>query len=262
MNVRFQVLGTLRVQAGDADVTIAGHRLRALLAMLLNPGHAVSIERLVDAVWGADPPGDARNRVQVSISRLRARLAAAGIPRELILTEPAGYRIMVEADSLDLLQFRRLRDEGRAAAANGRPDEARERYRAAVALWRGPPADVESDLVRHAMSILEDERVTGCTRRSSTATRTSPRRRSHRLRPMPAAPRPRELPADVAGFTGRAEALEALDELLPDGTASPPALVISAMLAGPAGSCSSRNDRTPTAKFSSSGWVQTRSWRT
>ena len=48
-------------------------------------------------------------------------------------------------------------------------------------------------------------------------------------------PVPRELPADVAGFTGRAEALKALDELLPTGTADPPAPVVISAIAGTAG---------------------------
>jgi DNA-binding SARP family transcriptional activator/Tfp pilus assembly protein PilF len=313
VDVRFQVLGALRVQAGDTEVEVSGHRTRALLAMLLlNPDHAVSVERLVDAVWGVDAPGEAKNRVHLSISRLRARLAAARLPRELIVTEPAGYRIVVDADSLDLLQFRRLRDEAREAAAEGRFDRAGQRYRAAVGLWKGSPlAEVDSDQVRQAASILDDELITtleecleaelaaggggelvaeltelvrvhpyreklhrclmlalyraGRQADALTAYRharqvlheeqgTEPGAELQRLHQAilnrdpdlataakpaqpaaPALPKPRELPADVAGFTGRAEALRALDELLPDVSASAPAPVVISAIAGTAG---------------------------
>jgi DNA-binding SARP family transcriptional activator/Tfp pilus assembly protein PilF len=49
-----------------------------------------------------------------------------------------------------------------------------------------------------------------------------------------AGPVPRELPADVAGFTGRADQLAALDAMLPDATAAAAPVVISA-IAGTAG---------------------------
>ena len=45
--------------------------------------------------------------------------------------------------------------------------------------------------------------------------------------PPPAAPSPRQLPADVAGFTGRREHLKQLDELLPGGDRRETAVVIS-----------------------------------
>lgn len=52
--------------------------------------------------------------------------------------------------------------------------------------------------------------------------------------PAPTPSKPRELPADVSGFTGRVDALEALDEHLPDGE-DPTGPVIISAIAGTAG---------------------------
>jgi DNA-binding SARP family transcriptional activator len=58
------------------------------------------------------------------------------------------------------------------------------------------------------------------------------------LRPsttLPAAPRPRQLPGDLATFAGRAEALAALDALVADRDGDRPAAVTVAVVAGTAG---------------------------
>jgi hypothetical protein len=71
------------------------------------------------------------------VSRLRKRLSAAG-DAAMLATEPNGYRIAADAETLDLFDFRLLVSEARTAAREGRNARATERYRTALGLWRGP----------------------------------------------------------------------------------------------------------------------------
>jgi len=135
---------------GEA-VALGGQKRRALLAvLLLEPNAVISRDRLIDALWGDDPPETARNTVQVYISQLRKLL-----PEGTLETAPPGYRLVVEPAAVDLFEFIRLSAEGRAALAARDAAGAAERLRAALALWRGPPlADLawepfaQSEIVR------------------------------------------------------------------------------------------------------------------
>jgi DNA-binding SARP family transcriptional activator/tetratricopeptide (TPR) repeat protein len=149
------------VHARQGDLAVTAVRERTLLAMLLlHANDLVTVERLVEALWGEQSPRDARNQVQVCVSRLRKRLTGGGSRGGVIATDPAGYRVRVDAHCLDLLEFRRLTAEARAAARNGRPGEARDRYRAGLALWHGAAlAGVDSGAVRRAAALLDEERV-------------------------------------------------------------------------------------------------------
>lgn len=103
---------------------LGGARQRALLALLLTRANEiVSVDRLVDDLWGGEPPRTAVNTLQYYVSQLRKVLGA-----ERILTQPPGYVIRVAPGELDLHRFERLVERGGA-----------ERLREAIALWRGAP---------------------------------------------------------------------------------------------------------------------------
>src|SRR5690242_5126981 len=135
---QFGLLGPLTVTTnGGPSVTLGGQKQRALLAaLLLEPNRVVSGERLIDAVWGETPPDTARNTVQVYISQLRKLL-----PEGALETVAPGYRLAVDPSAIDVFEFVRLTDEGRAALAAGDAAAAGETLRAALALWRGAPLD-------------------------------------------------------------------------------------------------------------------------
>lgn len=68
----------LHVDGGDA-APLGGLRQRALLAILaLDANQVVSTDRLIDELWGENPPATAVHTVQVFVSRLRGALGAAG----------------------------------------------------------------------------------------------------------------------------------------------------------------------------------------
>src|SRR5256885_527514 len=99
----FRVLGPFEVEAGGRPVALNAPKLRGLLALLVSQhGQAVSVARLVECLWGTDPPPDAERTVRAYVSRLRGTLAAAGEPaRQLIVTQPPGYALRVRPDALD-----------------------------------------------------------------------------------------------------------------------------------------------------------------
>ncbi|MFI0814274.1 AfsR/SARP family transcriptional regulator [Streptomyces sp. NPDC021098] len=128
---------------------------RSVLAMLLlEPGRVVSVDRLVMAIWGEDPPGSARNAVQVQISKLRRILAA--LPDTELTTSAKGYCLTAPRTAVDLHRFRDLVREARAE----KDDRAAELLRAALQLWRGPAlADVAGGWLSDTVGAgLEEER--------------------------------------------------------------------------------------------------------
>jgi DNA-binding winged helix-turn-helix (wHTH) protein len=86
--MEFRVLGPLEVREGDRLLPLGGAKQRALLAMLvLNANRVVSRDRLIDALWGNEPPETAVQSVQVYVSHLRKLL-----PSDTLLTRPPASR--------------------------------------------------------------------------------------------------------------------------------------------------------------------------
>src|SRR5918992_4008943 len=109
MRLLFRILGPLEVEGGGP---LGGPQQRALLRrLLLSPNSVVSVDRLVDEVWGERPPARAREALQVYLSHLRKAIPD-GAAR--IRWEQGGYRLAVEDDELDSLRFERLVAQRRA----------------------------------------------------------------------------------------------------------------------------------------------------
>jgi DNA-binding SARP family transcriptional activator len=128
--------------------------------LLLRAGSTVPVDQLVDALWPKAPPHSARNQVQACVSRLRKQLATAGIPGDVIATDPSGYRLQVERECIDIHEFRAQVEKARKEVAQGERREARDRYRTAIGLWRGPAlADVDGSRALEAAAALAEERT-------------------------------------------------------------------------------------------------------
>jgi DNA-binding SARP family transcriptional activator len=129
--VEFRILGPLEVVEEGHPRKLGGSRQRALLALLLTRANeVVSSDRLIDELWGTQPPRSAANALQYHVSQLRRTLA----PSEAIVTQEPGYLIRVGPEELDLLRFERLVERAEAAP----PAAAAPLLREALALWRGP----------------------------------------------------------------------------------------------------------------------------
>ncbi|WP_049567608.1 BTAD domain-containing putative transcriptional regulator [Nonomuraea sp. SBT364] len=154
--MRVGLLGPFEVRNPDGAVLeVPGIRLRALLAALaLEPGRIVTRTRLVDWIWGQQPPSDEVNALQALVSRLRRVL-----PDGVIEAESGGYRLAVAPDAVDVSRFERLVGQARAAE----PAERAELLHSALALWRGPAmADIalrDSDAFDAAVTRLEELQV-------------------------------------------------------------------------------------------------------
>jgi predicted ATPase/DNA-binding SARP family transcriptional activator len=132
----FRVLGPLEVVRDGGPVELPGGKPRAVLAvLLLRANEPVSADHLAVALWGEDAPAGAVRTVQVYVSRLRGALGES----DLVTWTPAGYRLRVRPDELDLERFGRLVEEGRRALARAAAEEGGRLLREALALWRGPP---------------------------------------------------------------------------------------------------------------------------
>ena len=133
-SVTFGVLGALAADRDGTPLALGGRRQRTVLAvLLLNRNRAVSRERIIDSVWEDDPPETARNTVQVYVSTLRRTLGA-----DRLVTEPGGYRLVVEPHELDAALLEQRLAEATRAIAAGEPHAAVAALDQALALWRGP----------------------------------------------------------------------------------------------------------------------------
>jgi predicted ATPase/DNA-binding SARP family transcriptional activator len=120
--VQIRLLGGVRASDDNGvAVDVGPAKCQAVLAALaLRTGAVVSVSRIVEMVWGEDPPRTAEKTLQSYITRLRKGLGAGSIVRE-----GAAYRLNVDPRAVDVARFQRLLDSGDVEAAlaewSGRP---------------------------------------------------------------------------------------------------------------------------------------------
>jgi DNA-binding SARP family transcriptional activator len=131
----FRILGPLEAENESGPIALRGQKQRSLLALLLiHAGETLSSDRLVDELWGEQPPRTATTSLHNLVVQLRKLLGP-----DLLLTKPPGYVLRIPPDALDLKVFERLVGEARRST----PEESVRLLRDALALWSGPPlADV------------------------------------------------------------------------------------------------------------------------
>ncbi|MGW3966672.1 BTAD domain-containing putative transcriptional regulator [Amycolatopsis sp. NPDC005003] len=136
-NVEFRLLGSMAVFVAGEQVPLGGPKPRALLAaLLLNVGRVVSVDTLLTALWGENPPNSARSVVHTYVSALRRML---GERDHALRRQAPGYVLDVAPESVDLVRFERAVSAGRRALAAGDARLASTTLAEALALWSGPP---------------------------------------------------------------------------------------------------------------------------
>ena len=153
----FQVLGPVGAARSGQSVELGGRRQRCLLSLLLvEPGRAVSSDRLIDELWQGEAPSGAEGTLRVYVSRLRSTLGDSSL-----LARPPGYALDIEPEQVDAWRFEQLYAEGRDALARGAAGMAADRLTAALALWRGPAfADVrDSGVLAREAGRLDELRI-------------------------------------------------------------------------------------------------------
>src|SRR3954452_8393179 len=103
--MEFKVLGPLEADDGTSRLELGPPRQRALLArLLLDAGRAIPLDRLLDDLWGDDPPESAVKMIQIYVSQLRKVL-----PDDTLRTQGRGYLVALGEAGFCLYRFGRLR---------------------------------------------------------------------------------------------------------------------------------------------------------
>ncbi|TYB47292.1 AfsR/SARP family transcriptional regulator [Nonomuraea sp. PA05] len=159
--MRFGVLGPLAVwtDAGET-VTVPGLKVRALLVdLLVHEGHPVSVDRLVDDLWGEEPPANPAGALQVRVSQLRKAFEDAEPGgKNLVVSRAPGYLLRADDGAVDAVRFADLLAR---AEATDSPRTKAGLLADALALWRGPAyADfADEEYTRSAIHRLEEQRL-------------------------------------------------------------------------------------------------------
>jgi DNA-binding SARP family transcriptional activator/WD40 repeat protein len=150
------VLGPVEVRNHGEPVPIGGPKQRAILALLAaKVGNPVSLDRIVDDVYGEAASEGARRSVRTFISMIRRELGDA------VQKQGAGYALVIDPEAIDAFRFERL-VRGALPIVEDEPEKSAQMLREALAMWRGHPyADVDSPgLVRPEITRLSDLRLT------------------------------------------------------------------------------------------------------
>ena len=133
--MELRILGPFQVvDDSGREVGLPAGRERALLAALvLRPGQVVSVDALVEVLWGDTPPSTAVKAVQGYVSHLRRLLGSDGV----LVTQAPGYVLRIPAGAVDARRFATLAAEASRTLRDD-PESALRTFEHALALWRGP----------------------------------------------------------------------------------------------------------------------------
>ncbi len=151
--MEIRLLGSLEVREGEHVLDVRRRQQRALLAALaLRAGEVVSTDRLIADLWGERAPASATGSLQNTVAALRKTLG-----RDVLVTQPPGYRLAVEPEDVDANRFERLL----AQALDAEPARRASLLQEALALWHGPAlADLdEEEFARHEGARLDELRI-------------------------------------------------------------------------------------------------------
>ncbi|MEU5259144.1 BTAD domain-containing putative transcriptional regulator [Amycolatopsis sp. NPDC021455] len=159
--MEIRVLGPIAVYEGDRAIPLGGPKPRTLLARLaLAAGRVVSVEGIIEALWGPDAADRARASVHTYLSTLRRILLQGSGGEEVIVRGPGGYRLAPGAARTDLHVFETRAQEGQEAASAGRFADAAPLFGEALAQWRGAALEgAEGSWADSERSRLADQRL-------------------------------------------------------------------------------------------------------
>ena len=140
--MNFAVLGPLEVTRDGTRIPLGGPKQRLVLAhLLVRANEVVSADRLIDEVWGDEPPDAARPSLHSYVSHLRKAVGP-----ERLESNPPGYILRVADDEIDAKVFELLVAQARRRLSAD-PVAATRTIRQAQTLWRGEPlADLSTEL--------------------------------------------------------------------------------------------------------------------
>jgi DNA-binding SARP family transcriptional activator len=151
----FHLLGPLEIVRAGTSIKLNAPKIRTMLAMLIAHANGlVSLESLVDEVWGMRPPRSAVANIRTYASQLRRQLPGR------LASQGDTYRFTVLPGELDLHAFSELVDNGRSSLRAGRTADGADNFARAFGLWRGRPFEIVpiSSALSALRSAYEQER--------------------------------------------------------------------------------------------------------
>jgi DNA-binding SARP family transcriptional activator len=135
--IRFRILGPLEFHNGRHWTTLSAPKWQVVLALLLiNGNQTITIDQIIDELWGNELPAKPVKTAQVYISRVRQSLN--GDKEGRLLSRGSGYQLNLIPAELDIHVFDEHVIRARTELARQRPELAVKRFRAALDLCRGP----------------------------------------------------------------------------------------------------------------------------
>jgi DNA-binding SARP family transcriptional activator len=156
--MEFRLLGPVEMRVASQRADIGHARQRAVLAvLLLDLNKVVSADRLIDRVWGEEPPVSVRNVVYGLVAKLKAVITEASVPGVGLSRRDTGYILEADPELLDLHLFRQ--QAALASTAHGH-DEASALLRSALSNWHGEAlAGLNSSWLASMRHALEQQRI-------------------------------------------------------------------------------------------------------
>lgn len=161
----FKVFGGLGCRRDGADVDLGPVRQRIILAKLLAAGgDAVSLDSIIDSLWGDHPPASAANQIHRHVGHLRRILEPDLDVRETgryLLPAGTGYRLTLATEASDLAMYRELVRRAREALDGGDVVAGVRSYLTALELGRSPAfTDLPTDVLGSPEFVaIERERI-------------------------------------------------------------------------------------------------------
>jgi DNA-binding SARP family transcriptional activator/DNA-binding MarR family transcriptional regulator len=138
--VRAALLGPVEVRVDGKPCVLGPPKQRALLViLLLHAGRVVPMKRIVEELWGDEPPASATANLRSYTAGLR-RVFPAG-ERGRIVARPAGYLLRMAPEELDVAAFEHGAVRGRRALDRDDAATAVRDLERALAVWRGQAAE-------------------------------------------------------------------------------------------------------------------------
>lgn len=152
-SISWRVLQAPTVSTHRGPVGLKSKSRAVLLKLLLADGRSVPTERIVDFLWGDEPPKTARNSIARFIADLRSSLGPFGVR---IITDDIGYRADVREGEFDLRNAQVAISRARESAADNDDDGSHGFLELALDLLGSEPnpglmdlAEADSDLRAH-----------------------------------------------------------------------------------------------------------------
>jgi DNA-binding SARP family transcriptional activator len=154
----FRLLGPVEIVIGDAEVAFDRRQHRDLLVLLLlHANRTLTTARIVEEMWGTEPPATATAQLRNMISAVRRKLSHGAWQVAVLARRHGGYVLDVTSDHVDLAQFNALTTR---AQMSSEPAVTARLLRAAVDLWRGQAlAGVHAAYATNVRTALEERRV-------------------------------------------------------------------------------------------------------